>query len=398
MRTLMRAAPKAKVLGSLGLAGLLLATSCSVATGLTSGELLEELDEIVRIDGSANSRRIAYAQTAKVSSWYMHNALLIPVRAPAAWIFGRRTELTLENPGQHVRELIEELPDETGSDLRVNAAAASRLGWLAELDRNPQTRILSIDGLSRCCQQLGLQPFEGSFVELSTPLPPDQLELARVGMRTLRPSARGEGVGSLDPYREALEKISSAPLPRWDERLMLIEDLGVVLANETDAQARPWAESALRRAIEHCVRGILLGTIKDRDSRWIEVRLCAMEQIRRLGGPRTVPLMLATMAASPQERAAALSWFDPDPLIQLRLIHYCGQLRGELAETVVRLPGRQDWEATTPSEFLARTVLSERDYYSKLRTPAIVALSWCLGREKIDPDPAWVRKWNEERR
>jgi len=146
------------------------------------------------------------------------------------------------------------------------------------------------------------------------------------------------------------------------------------------------------------VRGVLLGTIKDRDSRWIEVRLCAMEQIRRLGGPRSVPLMLATMAASPQERVAGLSWFDPDPLIQLRLIHYCGQLSGDLSEAVVRLPGRQDWEATTPTEFLARTVLSERDYYSKLRIPAIVALSWSLGRQKIDPDPAWVRKWNEERR
>ncbi|MFT7535978.1 MAG: hypothetical protein ACI85K_001931 [Hyphomicrobiaceae bacterium] len=373
-------------------------SSCSVAVGLTSGEIIEELDEIVRIDGTDRERKIAYSGRARISSWYMHNALLIPVRAPAAWLFGRRTEMVLENAGQHVRELLKELPDETGSSLTASAAATSRFGWLAELDRNPQTRILAIDGLSRICQQLSLTPFAGVFGNLTTPINSETLALARIGIRTSRPSARGEDGGTLEPYRDALAQLSSAPLPRWDERLMLIEDLGVLLANETDARARPWLTKALEKSIEHCVRGVLLGTIKDRDSRWIEVRLCAMEQIRRLGGPRSVPLMLATMAASPQERSQGLSWFDPDPLIQLRLIHYCGQLSGELANTVVSLPGRQEWEATTPSDFLARTVLSERDYYSKLRTPAIVALSWSLGRKKIDPDPAWVRKWNEERR
>ncbi|MFT4513390.1 MAG: hypothetical protein ACI89X_000335 [Planctomycetota bacterium] len=395
MRTLKRA-----ITCCVGIALTLVLPGCSVAVGLSSGELLEEIDAIVRISGANNERQITYAQRAKVSSWYMHNALLIPVRAPAAWLFGRRTETALENPAQHVRELLEELPDETGTNLAANAAATSRFGWLAELDRNPQTRILAIDGLSRICQQLSLKPFDGSFTELSTPLAPDALALARVGLRTSQPSVRGEDGGTLEPYRNALAQITSLPLARWDERLRLVEDLSVSLANETDARARPWLMASLRKAIEHCARGVLLDVIKNRDSRWVEVRLCAMEQIRRLGGPRTVPLMLATMAASPKDKAERLSSFDPDPLVQLRLIHYCGQLSGELAEAFVRLPGRQDWEATTPTEFLARTVLSEidYDYYSKLRTPAIVALSWSLGRKRIDPDPAWVRKWNEERR
>jgi hypothetical protein len=383
----------------LAFAAAMALTSCSVADGLTSSEILEELDEIIQIDDTDTSERmISYAQRARVSKWYMHNTLLVPVRAPAAWLFGRRTEKALENPGQHVRELLLELPDETGNDLMVNAAAVSRLGWLAELDRNPQTRIITIDGLARISRQLSLDPFEGSFDDLDTPIAPDTLTSARNGIRIWQPSSRANQEGTLEPYRDALAQISSAPFPRWDDRLMLVEDLGALLASETEDQARPWLTTALEKAIEHCVRGILLRTIKDRDPRWIEVRLCAMEQIRRLGGPRSVPLMLATMAASPQERSAGLSWFDPDPLIQLRLIHYCGQLSGDLSKTVVRLPGRQDWEATTPSEFLARTVLSERDYYSKLRTPAIVALSWSLGRKKIDPDPAWVRKWNDERR
>ena len=110
-----------------------------------------------------------------------------------------------------------------------------------------------------------------------------------------------------------------------------------------------------------------------------------------------MPLLLAAMAASPAEQQAGAPAFDPDTLVMLRLIHYCGQLGPELRGSVVRLPGRQDWEATSPVEFLARTILSQRAYYSQLRTPAIVALTWCLGRDALDPDPAWVRAWLDGR-
>ena len=63
----------------------------------------------------------------------------------------------------------------------------------------------------------------------------------------------------------------------------------------------------------------------------------------------------------------------------------------------MRLPGRLDWEATSAAEFLAQTILSETAYYSELRAPAIVALTWCLGRPTIDLDPAWVRAWFDNR-
>lgn len=395
-----RTAGRTLLLSTLMLTTTALVGGCSVATGLTSGEILEELDEIVRVESSGNVRSIAYKQRALVSSWYMHYAVLYPFRVPAAWLFGRRTEVTLENPGQHVRELLAELPDEIGRNLTQNAAACSRFGWLAELDRNPQTRVIAIDGLSRICQRLQLQPFDGDMVALSSPIAPDLLSEAQAGVRACQPAARGEGgdVTAPAPYRAALTQLVSAPLAAWDARLVLVEDLGALYTAERDPQARQWVGSALRTAIEHCVRSILLGTIKDRDTRWVEVRLCAMEQIQRLGGPGTVPLMLATMAASASDRQRGLPEFDTDPLIQLRLIHYCGQLTGERANAILRLPDRQEWEVPSPNEFLARTVLRESDYYSKLRTPAIVALSWSLGRAAIDPDPEWVRKWNEELR
>lgn len=397
MRTMMRAV--ACTLPLLGLGG------CSVADVLSSGEILEELDEIVRIDGTGEARQVVYANEAMLSRDFRRLVLLAPIRTPLAWMFGRRSMQKLDNPGEHVRELLRELPDETagglftGPDLLTCAAAASRFGWLAELDINPTTRVRSIDGLSRICRQLGLRPFDGDFAELTTPLDADAAEQARAGLRAAGPDARGESGDLTAPgaYRNALETITSQPLASFADRLVLIEDLGMLYAQERDPVARPWVRDALRQALANAVRGVLLRSIQGRSRRLAEVRLCGMEQIRRLGGARTVPLILATMAASPAERASGASDFDSDTLVQLRLIHYCGQLDRERAETVVRLPGRQDWEATSPVEYLARTILSERDYYSKLRTPAIVALTWCLGRETLDPDPAWVREWIDNR-
>jgi hypothetical protein len=50
-----------------------------------------------------------------------------------------------------------------------------------------------------------------------------------------------------------------------------------------------------------------------------------------------------------------------------------------------------------PVDFLAQTILTEQAYYSKLRTPAMAALSLALGRPSLDPDPTWVRDWYRER-
>jgi len=151
MRTMKRAA--------VALALPLLAGSCSVADVLSSGEILEELDEIVRIDGTGEARQVVYANEAMLSRDFMRLVVLAPIRTPLAWMFGRRSMQELRNPGEHVRELLRELPDETaggwftGPDLLTCAAAASRFGWLAELDINPTTRVRSeMASFSRCWQ------------------------------------------------------------------------------------------------------------------------------------------------------------------------------------------------------------------------------------------------------
>jgi len=384
------------------LAACLSAASCSsVADVLSGDEILEEIDEIVLLEGSGQDLSIVFrTEEVKLSAWYMRQVLLAPIRGGLAFVFGRHQISELKNPGAHIRELLRELPYETGSGLRLCAAATSRYGWLAELAPNAETRILSIDGLAAVCEELGIEPFAGDLNEFGRPAPAAECDAARDSLRALRPTQRGDAPLSdvaLVPYRTALRTITERPLADWAARLALVEDLAGLLARERDERCVPWTEDALRRAIAHCVAGILVHTIEGRDIGFAEVRLCAMEQIRRLGGPRTVPMMLAAMTASPAQRQAGEPQFDPDELVRLRLIHYCGQLDEQNANTLVRLPGRSDWEASTAVEFLARTVLSERNYYSRLRTPALVALTWCLQRERVDPDPAWVRDWIETR-
>jgi hypothetical protein len=85
--------------------------------------------------------------------------------------------------------------------------------------------------------------------------------------------------------------------------------------------------------------------------------------------------------------------YDPDPDVRLRLVHYCGQLRGERSREVLALEGRKGAVPVAPADFLAITALTETAYTSKLRIPAVIAMAWCLGRPRVDFDVAWIRDW-----
>jgi hypothetical protein len=295
---------------------------------------------------------------------------------------------------------LRELPDETGGDLLTCAGTAARLSWLLEYEPNAQTKLIALDGLARMAQQLQLALFVPPLETIGAALDEQQLLLAQAGVQTGRPQVRpAQGFGELQqrPYRDALATLTAAPLAEPAARTLLVQQLIELVAAETDRELRQAAVTALRAGLVHLVQGGLLRAVQGRAPEFAELRLCAMEQIRRLGGPATVPLLLATMIASPVERAAGATLFDDDALVQLRLIHYCGQLGGETADAVVRLPGRQDWQTMSPRFFLATSILNEQAYYSKLRTPALVALTWSLGQPRLDPDPEWVRRWREGR-
>lgn len=404
----MRAEPTLRPVRRRGapLASLLAATAavvgggCTAADNLSFGEIAAEFDGIVTVAGAGEDRSIVYADTAPVSAWYMRQFWLVPLRWPLARLFGAASTSDIDNPAGHVRELLQELPDELGADSSRCAEAVPRLGWIAEADVNGNSRVVALDGLAAVADQLELELFPPGFESMAAE---DNVRLgeARAVVQTLRPEARS-GAPVDDAQRQrycsALAVLAAAPLADWTHRLLLVSDLTDLLAIETDGPARDATAAALRRAIAHCIRGILVRAIVSRDARFVDVRLCAMEIVRRLGGPRMVPWLLAAMAASPEQIARGEPRYDPDPLVQLRLIRYCGQLRGDLAATEVRLPGRDEWQALAPIDFLVQVVLTEQDYYSKLRTPAMAALSLALARPRFDPDPAWVREWNRERR
>lgn len=377
------------------------AAACSVAANLSADEILTEVDAIVRIEGSGRDLQLRYAERAQVAMWYTRAWLTQPVRWPLVWVFGRTGEQVLEDARRHVRELLLELPDEVGGDLLVAAKAASRLAWMAQLETSSHSRIVAIDGLAAIAQDLGLGLFAGNYTSFGVPADPARLAVARAGVQAGRPDVRPAAVAdgpALSTYADALAQLTQAPLEDALARLALLEEVAGLFAAETADSIRTAVAASLRSTLGHAIEGLLVDIVQSRAPDSVDLRLCAMEQIRRLGGPRTVPLLLAVMAASPAQLARGEERYDPDPLVQLRLIQYCGQLRGELALTAARLPGRQGFESFAPADFLAITILTQPDYYSKLRTPALVALSWSLQRPRFDPDLAWVKEWRDQRR
>ncbi len=382
----------------LAAAALFTGGACTVADNLTAGEILSEYDNIVRVDPPASSPRLHYEKKAQVSSWYMRSFLFVPMRGVLGFLFGRTHEAELENAKAHVRELLRELPDETGGDLVTCAQAATRYAWIAQLDANAQSRVVAIDGLAAMLQQLESPLFEGDLTRVGMPIDPSTLATARAGVQLGRPDARGDAPlepSRLQTYVHALGELTSAPLDGAAARVVLAEQLTQLYWLESEPTAQAAAAAALKASLRHVAEGVLVRIVADRAIEFVELRLCAMEQIRRLGGPRTVPLLLAVMSATPEQLGRQESLFDPDALVQLRLIHYCGQLSGEIATASVQLPQRSGvW---SPREFLALTILQDEAIYSKLRTPALLALTWSLRRPRLDPDRAWVRQWWETR-
>jgi hypothetical protein len=397
-RTSSPAGRRSRHLALLSLTGLF--AGCTAADNLSYPEITAELDAIVRIEGQGAERRIRYEERAAVSPWYMRSPMTWPLRWPLGVTFGRKHLADLENPAGHVRELVVELPDEAGDDLSLATGAMLRLLLLAELDPGAGTRLAALDGLCATADALRLPVFSGDFAQFGLLADTTRVGAARIALQTSRPAQRGpDGLPGAQAtnYAEALATLVERPLPDWSAQQELVVDLFEAWRSESVSALRSASEQALRQALGHALEQALVRAVQGRDPQAAELRVCAMQQIRRLGGPHAVPLLLAVMAASASEVRGGRERFDPDPAVQLQLIHLCGQLRGELALQALRLPGRDDWEPVAPADFLAMTVLRERDYFSKLRGPALAALALCLQQPKFSQDPAWVEVWYRDR-
>lgn len=373
---------------------------CTAADNLSFDELVTEIDGIVTVTGEGPTRSITYAERAPASAWYMRQFWLLPVRPVLGFVFGQRHERQLGNSVQHVRELLIELPDEAGGDFTANAQCLLRAGWIAALDNSVASRIVGLDVLATCAVRLELPVFACSPEELLAAPNSTEFEAARLIVVAGAPTARKReawDAAAAKAYTDALARIVATPLIDVSSRLLLAQELAGMMLAEGDDELQAATRQAVTAAMTHAVRALLVEAVRSRDLRWSDFRLCAMQQFRSLGGPQSVPLLLALMSARPAQMARGEDRFDSDPLVRLRLINYCGQLRGELAHREVQLPSVEAWHGIAPVDFLAQTILTEQSYYSKLRVPALTALNLSLERPRLDYDLEWVKAWAEER-
>ena len=405
-------------------AGLVLTAApfggCSVAANLSADELIAEVDAVIRIEGSRPDYRVSYVDRAQTSSWLrraLYFGLWLAVEIVEAMldddddgsgdleftkqgVDDRLADVpTLAQPEAHVRELLLELPDEVGSDLRFAGLAASRFGWIAHYDLHPLSRIVALDGLCRLAGALETPLFQGDLRRFRF-VPPDAAVVAACGkVRDGRPR-RGAGgtIGETarTAYLDGLAGCVASPLAEPHARIVLVEFLTEAFLAEADVAARERVAVALRAALVHLTEWLIIDLVRGRGPD-VDVRLCAMEQLRRAGGPAAVPFLLAVMVAEPERMARGEPAYDPDADVRLRLVHYCGQLRGERSMEVLLLEGRKGTVPLSPADFLAVTALNETAMTSKLRVAAITAMAWSLGRPRVDFDVAWIREWRAGR-
>ena len=259
------------------------------------------------------------------------HALLAAVGRSArrwGWIFGTRTEDELDPPAGHVRELLLELPDETGSDLLICAGAITRLAWAGRVrDQCPDAggrdrRLVAARATARAATVHGRVRATGGTAGTAGAAAGPRRRADPAARRCGRP--RPGPRPSADPIRK---RCRASPRHRWPSRWrasLLVQELTELRAEESDRALQPVADAALRAGIVHLVQGVLLRAVQGQAREYVELRLCAMEQIRRLGGPRTVPAAVGGDGREPdrdRQRAAAVrpgrsGATAPDPLLR----------------------------------------------------------------------------------
>ena len=387
----------------LGVLGL---PSCSVAH-LSYSEVQRDLDSIVVVvDAPGTDPQLVYEDEVEQAPWYARSVLLWPMKPMLLWMFGSEVPVTLENPSGHVRELIGELAPKAGDDLSRAAMSAQRLVRIAELDPSALNRIVAITGLGTLARAQGFDLTDGLEQGDERMLSDPGFDGWVETFSALRPAARTAGEGlSADQsgrYVAVLSQLTSRPLSLWQRRLALLSDLSDAYRQEVDTDLRSVTYESLERALLYAIQSTVVSAMRGQDPEWVDVRLAALDLLHRSGGVDSVPLLLALMSSSADRIGAGDPQFDPDWFVQLRLIHFCGQLNKERGSRSVLLPGFQDWQRVSPLDFLARIVLDESAFLSPLALPAREALARSLGRPRLqlddDQGEDWVRAWYDEYR
>ncbi|GAB4159317.1 MAG: hypothetical protein Fur0037_26540 [Planctomycetota bacterium] len=377
--------------------------ACTVGN-LTEAEVLTGLDGVMRVDRSTSPPKLRYAEEGPVASWTLRFSPLLPLQPLMRILFGTPSTERLENPASHARELARALGEKAGDSPGSAAEASIRLLQIATLDTSSLDRVVALDGLESISARVGVDLWPDLMAPTSWPARSPEFERALAEFGRLA-ATRRSGSPRSDAERAALgsamDALVARPLPTADERVALLVDLAAEASAESDPELRAGAESALLRGLAHAVRWTLVEALKGREPALRPVRLRALEILHRAGGPDSVPVLLSLLAAPGAELREGVERFEDGP-VRLRMIRYCGQLDETRAARAARLPGREDWEAISPLQFLCEQVLpvvapgSDFDPFGNpMRIPAQRALCWIL-RRPVDFDTAWVRTWYEE--
>lgn len=372
-------------------AALLLGVACSVHN-LSYPQVAQDIDCAVEVEGAGDEERLVYRTEVEATWGIARWSLMKPFRWLLFAIFGERVERELENPSAYVRELAGVLAPKAGDDLLLCAGATQRLARIAELDPAPINRIVALTGLSQIAAARGISLTEG-LVELGPR--PALLERAtgwRDDFARLRPSARAPIGGPLDPvdaktYLDAISGLCARPLPSWRQRLALLSDLENATVDERQPQLLAPTTDAFAVALGHAIRNCVVEAATGRNRELLEVRICALELLHRSAGPDSVPLLLALVAASPEQIQEGEPQFEENDALRLRLVHMCGQLDEARALRSMRIAGREDWQEVAPAEYLARLALDGDPFLSSTALPAREALAFCLQWRDSNPDP-----------
>jgi hypothetical protein len=380
-------------------------SACSVSN-LSFAELERDLDAMVRIDSDGTTEQLSYADEALQSRWWARSWVLKPIKPILNLLVLQVGLETFENPSGQIRELVSSLADKAGADIEASAAAALRMGYVAYLDPSALNRAVALDGMATLARHHDFPLLAG--LERTGPLPPASVDVGALMQRfsALWPKGREPFCSPLDTaaaerYRQTLEDFVAQPLRDWRLRLRLITSLREALAFEPDPSMRQFTRAQLLKAVQHTVQWTLIDSLRGQDPLWSEVRIRSLEILHRDGGPDSVPLLLALMENNRQSVASGEPRFDPDHMMQLRLIHICGQLDRDRAERSVVLPGREDWPRVAPVDFLTDIILAPNAMLSPLALPARNALAHCLGRRSLTESSDgtdWVRDWFDEYR
>ena len=381
----------------------LLSCACSVHN-LSYDQILRDLDATVEVEGSGDDERLVYRTEVEATWGIARWSLMAPFRWFLLPLFGERVDRELENPSAYVRELAGALPVKAGGRLERRAATAQRLVRIAELDPSPRNRIMALEGLAQLASAQGIALTDGLVEFGPKPALLDGAAAWRDAFAKFRPAARspvGAALQEADDaaYRAAVAGLCSRPLATWRQRLALLSDLANAHADEQQAELREFARQSLELAFAHAARASVVAATQGRGPELREVRLCAIELLHRSAGADSVPLLLALIAASPEQIQSGEPQFEESDALRLRVIHLCGQLQGERALRTAKIAGREAWDEVAPAEFLVRMALDSDPFFSPTAIPAREALAFCIGRKNADPSPDspdgedWVASW-----